>query len=119
MGDSQPRLRTVGPRIAVVDTSTARPPPKTVDPFYHSPEYLEWRAIVIDRANGRCQDPLCKAPHRTGIVLFADHIKELKDGGAKYDPANGLARCGSCHTRKTNEARAARMATPSIAAPPF
>lgn len=104
------RLRMVAPRIAVVDTRRAPPLPKTVDPHYQTPEHQAWRAEVIRRAHGRCQDPLCRTPHRTGIRLFADHVVELKDGGAPFDPANGLARCGSCHTRKTNEERAKRMA---------
>lgn len=83
--------------------------PKEAEPFYSSPEYRDWRAEVIERAGGRCQDPLCGTPNRTGMRLFADHVKEIKDGGALLDPANGLARCGGCHSRKTAAARAARM----------
>jgi nitrite reductase/ring-hydroxylating ferredoxin subunit len=41
--------------------------------------------------------------------MFADHIVEVKDGGAKFDLANGQCLCGSCHTRKTAAARAQRM----------
>ncbi len=102
------KLRMIGARLATLDTRKVKTPPKTVEPFYTTPEYKAWQAEVIARANGRCQDPHCKNPNRIGIRLFADHVDEVKDGGAPYDPANGLARCGSCHTRKTAEARARR-----------
>lgn len=106
-------LKNLGPMIPVADTLVVQPAPKTADPIYHTPDYRRWRDAVIARAHGRCQDPLCKTPNRIGIRLFADHVRELKDGGAPFDPANGLARCGSCHTRKTNEERAKRMAKSS------
>jgi hypothetical protein len=106
------KLSTLRPRVGVVETRAAPPPPKTVDPHYRTPEHQAWRARVIARAGGRCQDPACATPHRTGIRLFADHVVELKDGGAPFDPANGLARCGACHTRKTLAERAARLAAP-------
>lgn len=41
--------------------------------------------------------------------MFADHVVEVKDGGAKLDPANGQCLCGSCHTRKTAAARKRRL----------
>jgi hypothetical protein len=105
------RLRTLGPRCTVADTRSAKPPAKTTAPFYLSPE---WRALIarlIKERGRRCQDRLCKQPHRTGIRVFGDHIEEIEDGGALLDPENVLLRCGSCHTRKTVEARARRQAT--------
>jgi len=105
------RLPTLGSPIRTLDTTTARPAPKQADPIYGTPEYRAWRATVIRRAGGRCQDPDCRTPARAaGQRLYADHVVELKDGGAPFDPANGLARCASCHTRKTAEERAKRMA---------
>lgn len=103
------KLHAIGPRIAAIDVRSARPSPKTVDPFYLTPEYQAWRAEVIRRSGGRCQDALCRSPWRRGIRLFADHIVEIKDGGAPLDPDNGMTRCGSCHTRKTIEVRAERQ----------
>jgi len=94
--------------VATLDTSIAAPPPKVADPIYHSAEYAKWRAEVIQRAGGMCQDPACTAQHFPGQRLFADHIVELKDGGAPFDVSNGMARCGSSHTRKTAAARAER-----------
>ena len=60
------------------------------------------------RERARCEDRQCKSPWRRGIRIFGDHIKERRDGGAEFDPANIQCLCGSCHTRKTAEARAAR-----------
>jgi hypothetical protein len=40
--------------------------------------------------------------------MFADHVVEVKDGGALYDVANGKCLCGSHHSAKTAQARAAR-----------
>src|SRR5215469_43804 len=99
-------MRCLPPAIAPIDIRSAKTPPKEADPHYLTPEHQAWRDEVIRRAGGRCQDVRCKTPHRIGVRLFADHVVELKDGGAPLDLANGLARCGSCHTRKTAEARA-------------
>lgn len=88
--------------------------PKVVDPHYQTPEHRAWRDEVIRRSGGVCQDPSCRHPSRArGHRLFADHVVELRDGGAALDPANGLARCGSCHTTKTLAERARRMALPT------
>lgn len=108
------RLRSIGPRLATIDTGVARVPPKTVDPHYQSAGHLAWRAEVIRRAGGQCQGDGCG---RTGIRLFADHIHELRDGGAALDPANGRALCGSCHTAKTIAERARRMGAPAPVPP--
>jgi 5-methylcytosine-specific restriction endonuclease McrA len=101
--------------LPTADTSIAKAPPKTADAFYLSAEWrvLVGRLLVVrfgDKAQARCQDPKCQYPSRTGIRLFGDHVVELQDGGAPLDPANVLFRCGSCHTRKTIEVRAQRMA---------
>lgn len=103
-----PRLRTLAPRLAVLDTRTAKPPPKTADPHYLTAEHRAWRQAVIARAGGRCQAPGCGRAERR---MFADHIVELRDGGAPHDPKNGQCLCGSCHTAKTAARRAARYRT--------
>jgi len=103
------RLTSLPTRVKAVDTRKVHVAPKTAAPIYSTPEYQAWRTLVVGRANGRCQDPLCKYPHRKPSRLFADHIIELRDGGAPFDPANGMARCGSCHTRKTAAERAKRL----------
>ncbi len=98
-------LRSLPPRIARHDTRTALPPPKQPDPHYGSTAHREWRASVLARASHACQR--CG---RRGVRLFADHIVELRDGGAALDVTNGQALCGACHTTKTVTTRAARMA---------
>lgn len=103
-------MRMLKPTLRCIDTRTVKPLPKVADSIYHTPEYAVWRAAVIARAKGQCEDPTCKATHRPGQRLFADHIKELRDGGAPFDLANGMARCGSSHTLKTMAERARRMA---------
>ena len=98
-------LRCAAPMLKPRSMAIARVPDKTAAPIYSTPEYQEWREIVIRRAAGVCQD--CG---RRASRLFADHIIELKDGGAPFDPANGRAKCGSCHTIKTSAERTKRMA---------
>jgi len=100
------RVPMLRPRLAVQDTRTARPAPKQRAAHYGTAEHEAWRAEVIRRADGMCQRPGCGRSH---VRLFADHIRELKDGGAPLDVTNGQALCGSCHTRKTAAARAARQ----------
>lgn len=98
-------MKAIGQRLTSRPQPRLSVPPKQVDPHYITPEHRAWRADVIRRAGGHCVD--CGA---TGKRLYADHVVELRDGGAAFDPANGQARCGGCHTRKTFRARAARHA---------
>lgn len=101
-------MKMLKPRLRAADPRRVKPAPKQTDPIYSSAQYRRWRQDVLARAGGRCQDPSCKDPTRAGMTLFADHIIELKDGGAPFDLANGMARCGRCHTRKTLRARGER-----------
>ena len=106
------KLKMLRPRLKLLDTSIAKVPPKTAEPYYKTPEHIAWRDAVIARAGGRCQAPGCRkaAPmHR----MFADHVREIKDGGSPLDVANGQCLCGSHHSLKTNAARAERYAIPS------
>lgn len=100
------RLRSFGQRLAPIDMRAARPMPKAADPHYQTAEHRAWSAAVIQRAGGACQAAGCG---RSGVRLFADHIRELRDGGAPFNLGNGRALCGACHSRKTAAARAERM----------
>ena len=100
-------MRMLGHRVAVADLRSARPQPKQAESIYSTPEYRAWRALVITRAGGRCQWPGCGRKERR---MFADHIVELSDDGAPFDPANGQCLCGSHHTLKTTKAKARRHA---------
>ena len=66
-------------------------------------EHRTWSKAIIARGGSRCA--VCGA---SGVRLFADHIVEIKDGGAPLDLANGQALCGRHHTLKTIAARAGR-----------
>ncbi len=92
--------------LAAARGGGARVPPKVALPWYLTPEHKAWSRAVIARAGGRCETQGCGRGGR----MFADHIVEIRDGGAKLDLGNGRALCGSCHGLKTSAARAARMA---------
>jgi hypothetical protein len=102
-------LTTLRPRVpAVAARLTKRP--KLTDAFYSSPE---WRALVRDQIavrGRRCEDPRCEAPDVGAVKLYGDHIHELKDGGAPFDPGNVMLRCAPCHGRKTADEVRKRMA---------
>lgn len=99
-------LRCAPPMLRGADMAAARTPPKVAAPLYSTPEYREWRRIVIARAHFRCEGEECG---RSDCRLYADHIVEVRDDGAKFDPANGQALCGSCHVAKTNAERRRRL----------
>lgn len=91
------RLRSAPKRIAS--------PPKVTLPFYKT---AEWKALVTDikAERGSC----CEADGcgRRGFVI-ADHIVEIRDGGATLDKRNIRLLCAPCHGRKTEAARRARV----------
>jgi hypothetical protein len=102
----------LSPTLRRFDARAVKPEPKTVDRFYETPAYKAWRTSVIARAGARCEwsedgERCAKAApqHR----LFADHVREVRDGGAPLDLDNGQCLCGSHHTRKTAAARATRL----------
>lgn len=103
-----PKLGALTPRMPVLDSRTVKPLPKETQAHYGTSAHKEWALAVKRRAKWRCQHPGCMngAPdHR----LYADHIVEIRDGGAPLDPSNGQALCGEHHTKKTAQERAARM----------
>jgi len=117
-----PKLRSLPPMLRQADTRTAKPLPspprfKIKNPIYDSPEFRQWRAIVVARANGQCEAIVngvrCSksAPqHR----MYADHIIELRDGGSLTDPNNGQCLCRSHHELKTVAMRKQRLANPIL-----
>jgi 5-methylcytosine-specific restriction protein A len=97
---------------APLDLRRGTPIPKKTDPIYLSPQYRQWRELVIQRSGRRCEwveDGQRCTRAEPDRKLVADHIVELRDGGAPFDPMNGMALCWSHHTSKTNAARAARF----------
>lgn len=86
-----------------------RPAPKVAASFYLSPEWRDLVKQLIAQRGRQCEDPAHDPSRpRDGIRIFGDHICELRDGGSPLDPRNVMLRCGSCHTKKTTETRAAR-----------
>lgn len=80
--------------------------PKKADSFYTS---KEWRRLVaaIKRERGAwCER--CGAGGK-GVRLIGDHKVEIRDGGAKLDPANIELLCAGCHNVKTAKAKAERV----------
>ncbi|MES0168232.1 HNH endonuclease [Mesorhizobium sp. M0027] len=106
--------KQIGPQIKQVDLRTAIPPAKKADPELLTPEHRAWRNQVLKRAGYRCQaiDEGRRCYVTAPARLFADHIKERKDGGAPLDVTNGQCLCGRHHTLKTAAARSERMARP-------
>ncbi len=59
-----------------------------------------WRTLrlqILERDGWRCRigDPGC-----TIVATQVDHIVELANGGAKYDPTNLRAACAHCNTSR-------------------
>lgn len=69
---------------------------------YAGPAWQTARRYVLARDGYRCQ------LHYPGCTLTAtavDHIQEITDSGAWYDPTNLQAACTHCNTTKENERR--------------
>jgi len=78
--------------------------PKVADQFYKSPEWLALR-------RSRMKDPdyaAAKARAKDGERLMLDHVREIRDGGAKLDPKNTQWLTHSEHQAKTARAKVAR-----------
>ena len=96
-------MKTCNGRIRTVAAQRIKSPAKITKAHYGSAEHKAWRADVVRRAQGRCERCSRKASR-----FFADHIREIEDGGDPLDRGNGQALCGSCHSAKTAEERAHR-----------
>jgi 5-methylcytosine-specific restriction protein A len=102
-------MRTLGPRLATLDTRRIKPAPKRADPVYLSTEWRTFIAALIKARGRSCQHPQCRTPNRgQGQRIFGDHIHELSDGGALLDPSNVMLMCSPCHGIKTAQARGRR-----------
>lgn len=95
------------PRIAARDGRRVKPKEKQADAHYLTAEHRAWREEVLKRAMFCCQHPGCVETAFT-CTLIADHIVEIKDGGAPLDPENGQALCLPHHNVKTIAERARR-----------
>jgi 5-methylcytosine-specific restriction protein A len=108
------RIQILKPRVATLDTRTAKPLPKEVDPHYNTPEHAAWAKEVKRRAGWRCEHEesgiRCERSASHGDRIYADHIKDIKDHPElALDLRNGRAACNSHNTRAGIRAREHRM----------
>lgn len=62
------------------------------------------RPVILQRDGHQCQirGPKCK-----GVATQVDHIVPLSEGGARLDPDNLRAACGTCNAGRQNSRIAA------------
>ena len=73
--------------------------------IYHSKAWVAVRKRVLARDGNDCQIRFRGCLGRANSV---DHIVELLDGGAPFDPSNLQASCVPCNTRKMQATKKAR-----------
>ena len=78
---------------------------KRVAPFYQSREWIELR----ERRKRDGDYAAAKGRAGPGERVILDHVKEIKDGGAKLDPANTQWLTFTEHQAKTEGAKRARV----------
>lgn len=76
---------------------------KRADSFYLSPEWRVFRNLLIKERGWRCEDPKCETPRGPWKQIYGHHLREVADGGAKFDRANVMLACGVCHGRVTRD----------------
>lgn len=101
------RIRPLQPRIRPIPTEGG-----FAKEHYRTTEHRAWSDAVKARDNYTCQE--CGArkgeTDRKGrtVILVADHIVEIRDGGSATSPQNGRCLCLSCHGIKTGKERQRR-----------
>lgn len=80
---------------------------KRRDDFYGTTAWRKFRNMYI-RKHPLCE--MCRRDGRLEAACLVDHIKEIKDGGARLSEDNVQSLCSRCHARKTAMAKADRVA---------
>lgn len=78
------------------------------DPRYSTARWQQLRRQVIRRDGQRCSVLGCHQEMRLPGMVQVDHIVEVLDGGAFWDPANLRVFCKPHHDAKTLAAKAQR-----------
>lgn len=109
-----PRIGTLKPRIATLDTRTAKPLPKEADEHYGTREHKAWALEVKQRAGWRCEyvenGQRCRRSRANGDQMYAGHIQNRIDHPElALDPRNGRCECNSHNTRGGIRDRARRL----------
>jgi 5-methylcytosine-specific restriction endonuclease McrA len=73
------------------------------NPVYRTRAWREVAAFVLARDGFVCRIALAGCGGRADSV---DHVIELVDGGAAFDPGNLQAACAACNSSKHNRRRA-------------
>jgi 5-methylcytosine-specific restriction protein A len=60
--------------------------------WYRSKEWRKLRLMILQN------EPLCR--ECSAVAEMVDHIRPIKEGGARLDPENLQPLCHSCHNRK-------------------
>lgn len=97
------RVPIINGRLTAISGRTVAMP-KLGAAHTRNSQHRDWAAKVKLRAWYTCER--C-GRHETR--MFADHIKEVIDGGDALDLSNGQCLCGACHTIKTNNERIKRV----------
>jgi len=84
-----------------------RAAPKVADPLYTSVGWRVFSARLKAQRGWKCQQCGFDGTDQRRLI-HADHVIEIKDGGAAFDAANILIRCQPCHNAKTAKTAAAR-----------
>lgn len=99
------RLRILKSALPRFNLVVAKPLPvfKATDSIYSTAAHRSWRTQVKQRAGYRCEWIL-QDGSRCNVreaKMYADHVVEVRDGGALHDLSNGMCLCASHHTIKT------------------
>jgi len=78
------------------------------DPRYHTARWQKLRAQIIRRDGQRCSAASCTKQMQSNGMTHVDHIVEVQDGGAFWEPANLRVLCWYHHTAKTLSVAASR-----------
>ena len=100
-------LATPGRKLATPGRALRVEPSTVTNPFGHIYNDQRWKRLSASmRKAGKCA--VCGVGETEVDYLVADHITELKDGGAAFDPANIQILCPAHHQQKTKAARIER-----------
>lgn len=77
---------------------------------YYDPQWTALVKAFRERYGMTCcgKEHDHKYPHTNLNYVELDHIIEVQDGGAKFDPNNLIQLCKRCHSKKTHDAMKAR-----------
>ena len=100
--EAMPKIQNLKSRVPVLG---ARLPKQRVssDALYQSPDWRSFARRMVQKLGGVCS--VCGSTSR----VTADHIREIKDGGSRFDEQNIQLLCARCHNKKTAAARRTRV----------